>query len=312
MPDINDPADTTSIAPSTSRALVTESSSLVRRGLALAEALLSRQDAEGYYKSGREKERQDKYLQAVEDFTHAIESDPDFADAYSMRAWCFGHLKERQKQLQDRDAVVRLRPHDDVAYVHRAMCHEILCNYEEALRDYTRAIELAPEKAIDRYRMRGELFRELGKYQEAIDDFTRISAYSLRGHIFCELGKYQEAIDDFTRASAYLSRGQVHYHLGHLEEAINDYTREIAQETYAAGWDIEPSYWRGLAYEDLGRYQDAIQDYSHVIELNRKYRGEDGGRYYDSAYWLRGVAYHKLNMVAEAFDDYRQAAHLGK
>ena len=106
MPDINEPAETKSIAPSTSRALVTQSSSVVRRGLALANALLSRQDAEAYYKSGNKKVY-DNYRQAVEDYTRAIEIDPDFAEAYSSRAFCFGHLKERQKELQDREAVVR-------------------------------------------------------------------------------------------------------------------------------------------------------------------------------------------------------------
>ena len=225
MPDINDPAETKSIAPSTSRALVTQSLSLVRRGLVLANALLSRQDAEVYYKSGREKVRQHDYRQAVENFTRAIESDPDFAEAYSIRAMCFQDLGEDQKELQDREAVVRLRPHDYYAYTSRALLYEILSNYEEALRDFTQAIELAPEK-------------------------------------------------------------------------------------------IAPIFLRGQAYEDLGRYQDAIQDYSRVIELNRKYSGStifrSGEKYYiASAYFNRGVIYQKLNMLAEAFDDFRQAAHLG-
>jgi tetratricopeptide (TPR) repeat protein len=127
MPDVNDPAEAKSIAPSTSRALVTQSSSVVRRGLALANALLSRQDAEAYYKAGNEK-IYDNYRQAVEDFTRAIEIDPDFAEAYNARAFCFGHLRERQKALQDQEAVIRLRPHDYSAYLSRAGSHKILGN----------------------------------------------------------------------------------------------------------------------------------------------------------------------------------------
>jgi len=288
MPDADDPAEAKSIAPSTSRALVTQSSSLVRRGLALAEALLSRQDAEVYYKSGSEKVRQQDYRHAVEDFTRAIEIDPAFAEAYSSRAFCFGHLREHQKALQDRETVIRLRPHDDSAYVLRAGLHKLLRNYEEALRDYTRAIELAPEKA-HRYEWRGALLNELEKYQEAIDDYTHA--------IELELPRINTV--------AYRGRGLARHNLGHLEEAISDYTHAMENEL----WLIEPSYFRGLAYEALGRYQDARQDYDRVIDLSRE--DSEGDNYIASTYFRRGVVHQKLNMQAEAFADFRQATRLG-
>ena len=139
----------------------------------------------------------------------------------------------------------------------------------------------------------------------------------MRGDLFKELGKYQEAIDDYTRAieldlprvntSAYLARGVAQHNFSDslLEEAINDYTQAMENEL----WLIEPSYFRGIAYEELGRYRDAIQDYNRVIELSREH--SEGRFYIDNTYARRGVVFHKLNMPTEAFDDFRHAARLG-
>ena len=56
------------------------------------------------------------------------------------------------------------------AYFKRANTHRALDQNQEAVEDYTQAIELEPEAAQPYYH-RGDLNRELGKLEAAVDDY---------------------------------------------------------------------------------------------------------------------------------------------
>jgi len=82
-----------------------------------------------------------------------------------------------------------------------------LGEYQKAIDDYTRAIELGPEDAWP-YNSRGNAYDELGQYQKAIDDYTRaieidqeyVHAYNNRGIVYENLEQYQKAINDYYQA----------------------------------------------------------------------------------------------------------------
>jgi tetratricopeptide (TPR) repeat protein len=59
---------------------------------------------------------------------------------------------------------------------------------------------------------------------------------------------------------------------------------------------------RGITYETVGNLQQAICDYSKVIEL----APEDA-----KVYYLRGLAHERLGMYLEAINDIKQAASMG-
>ena len=60
-------------------------------------------------------------------------------------------------------------------------------------------------------------------------------------------------------------------------------------------------YNRGAAYDDLGRYQEAIADYTTAIKINPDYA---------IAYIKRGFA--KENLGRDCCDDYKKACDLGE
>ena len=76
-------------------------------------------------------------------------------------------------------------------------------NYEEAIEDFNRAIELDPEYS-GAYYNRGNARKNMGEYEEAIEDFNRaiehnaanIHAYQNRAELYIELGEYDDALDD--------------------------------------------------------------------------------------------------------------------
>lgn len=81
--------------------------------------------------------------------------------------------------------------------------------YERAIEDYTRAIQLGPESPQNSvtYRNRAEAYYALAQYQPAIKDFSMAiqlnpqsaSAYYGRGLAYQELGKMDEAQADFAK-----------------------------------------------------------------------------------------------------------------
>ncbi|PEU75287.1 hypothetical protein CN394_27545 [Bacillus anthracis] len=80
-------------------------------------------------------------------------------------------------------------------------------NQEEAIRDYTKAIELKPDYA-QAHNNRGLVFESKGNQEEAIRDYTKAIelkpdyalAYYNRGIVFNSKGNQEEAIKDFTMA----------------------------------------------------------------------------------------------------------------
>jgi tetratricopeptide (TPR) repeat protein len=101
---------------------------------------------------------------------------------------------------------------DAAAYTQRGNEKSDNGDFEGAIDDYTKAIEIAPD--IDYYYCRrGELKVKLKFYKEAIDDYTKAIElsptwkwyYLMRGDVYGRwLQLYQEAIDDYT---AYLEFG---------------------------------------------------------------------------------------------------------
>ena len=75
-------------------------------------------------------------------------------------------------------------------------------------------------------------------------------------------------------------------------------------DNYTKCLELDPDYgpWaynnRANAYLNLGRFYDAIDDYSKAIRIDRNY---------ESAYYGRGLVYKKLEKYRDAIDDFNKA-----
>jgi tetratricopeptide (TPR) repeat protein len=116
-------------------------------------------------------------------------------------------------------------------------------NYDEAIANYTKAIEL---DSTDRtsYNNRGRAFEKLNRLDEAYADFTKVieidptdrNGYHNRGVIYYKKSEYQKAIDDYTKAieidpnfrEAYTHRADAYQMMGRRNLADND--RQKARE----------------------------------------------------------------------------------
>lgn len=98
-------------------------------------------------------------------------------------------------------------------------------------------------------------------------------------------------------AGAYGVRGSIFEQIGQYQEAINDYNEAIRlKPDYAVAF-----HSRGLAYDNLGQYQRAIEDYNQAIRL----KPDDAVAYHN-----RGLAYDNLGQHQRAIEDYNEAIRL--
>ncbi|MFH1634626.1 MAG: tetratricopeptide repeat protein [Chloroflexota bacterium] len=195
-------------------------------------------------------------------------------------------------------------------YLGNAQC--FINNLEQAIADYTEAIEIYPLFA-EAYNNRGVVYSDLGDYEQAIADYTKAIAldpqfayaYSNRGVAYAGLGDYMQAISDYTQAieldpqdaTAYYNRGLAYADLGDYEPAIADYTQAIELDPQ----DAEAYNNRGFAYYWLGDYDQAIADYTKAIALDPQYA---------NAYYDRGLAHYWLGDSDQAIADYTKAIAL--
>lgn len=181
--------------------------------------------------------------------------------------------------------------------------------YDQAIRDFTKVIEINP-RDFKAYSDRGDAYREKGQYDKAIHDYTKAikinpkhaRSYNSRGGLYANKSQNDRAIRDYTKAieinpkyaMAYMNRGLALYDKGQVDQAIHDYSKSL---------DINPRfaeayYSRGLAFGDKGQIDQAINNYTKAIENNPK----DANGYNN-----RGGAYVKKGQYDQAIYDYTKA-----
>lgn len=134
-----------------------------------------------------------------------------------------------------------------------------------------------PEDLVTR-RRRAELFIAFSDYEDALKDCAFLLerkpdeawVYRLRGRAFAMGEMYDKAVADFDRAwklgdrsqDLLLLRGTAHRDGGRLEEAAQDLTRALALEKKFAIY-----YTRAEIYVALGRFEEAIADFEAFLRV---------------------------------------------
>jgi tetratricopeptide (TPR) repeat protein len=208
-------------------------------------------------------------------------------DEYEMALRSYAEAMELTKQLEaiELESVKLTRLSDSnnhfqsLIYSFQGFVYAGLGQYEKALDDLNRAIQLDPNRA-PAYNRRGNIYQKLGQYEQALADYKRaiqlnpedITSYNNRGNIYANLGQYEKALADYERvvhlnpddAITYNNRGTTYHDMGQYEQAIADFNEAIRlNPDYASAYNN-----RGNAYAILGQYEQAIVNYQQANELD--------------------------------------------
>lgn len=123
-----------------------------------------------------------------------------------------------------------------------------LGDYEGAMQDYTKAIEISPNKP-EAYHLRALLKSELEDYREAILDFTM--AIEFRGSALKSINN---------DSGLYYGRGFAEYSLGNYTIAFKDFNEAIRRNPLKSPPFAELAYHYRDICEDMINEEDSSSD----------------------------------------------------
>jgi tetratricopeptide (TPR) repeat protein len=160
-------------------------------------------------------------------------------------------------------------------------------NIDDAIVDLTAAIDTGVA-SVDTYILRGEAYMQAGNYAAAMSDYNDALiknpanpvAYYDRYLLNSRLEDYDAAMNDINNALAasatnpsailqmrdlYAKRGQLNLWLKNWEGAIADFTNSLARPEGT----VDPVVYadRAEAYTALGKFAEAINDYSSAVRV---------------------------------------------
>lgn len=152
--------------------------------------------------------------------------------------------KDFEEAVKILDLMLKKFPNNEpeITYYNRGNTYRLLKEYNKAILDYTKAIEIKPDYA-NAYNNRGISHIDLDEYEEAIADYNIVIkykpdypyAYFNRANAYSGLFKYDSAITDYNKAielkpdfaDAYYNRGNKYYGISSYKEAIEDWEKAI-------------------------------------------------------------------------------------
>ena len=202
---------------------------------------------------------------------------------YDRRADAYLHKGDYDRAITDYDRVIQLQPHCDICTYHnRGFAYLYKEDYDRAIADFDQAIQIQPDFAVA-YGNRGLAYHDKGDYDRAIADFDQAM-------------QLQPDCD----ACIYYYHGLAYYYRkGDYDRAIADFDQAMQLQP-----DCEACiyYYRGLAYLEKGNYDRAIADLDQALQLQPDCEA--------CTYYYRGLAYLEKGDYDRAIADFDQAIRL--
>ena len=198
-------------------------------------------DSITYFQRGVEAHQREDLDTAIAYYDEIISAEPEntsiLADIYYNRGTAYSTIGEYDRAIEDLTKAIELRPNDSRAYYNRGGTYIDKKIYGLAIRDFDRALNLSPDDP-SLYLLRGVANIEKQEYEFAASDFSRAIALNPN------------------HADAYNGRGVTHYRSGDLGSAIADYSNAIQLNP-----NSEHAYYnRGEAWLHLREWRKAQDD----------------------------------------------------
>jgi serine/threonine protein kinase/Flp pilus assembly protein TadD len=208
-------------------------------------------------------------------------------------------------------AQVRDEPAEDHPKVHvlRSQSYAALGQWDEAVRHYTRAVELRSSDPVA-WLERGRLLADAGRWDQARADFARAvelkpedaALWAERGRIAAQYGHWAEAAADFGPAIQHgpknvtlrLERGRASAALGRWEQVAEDFCAAIDLTPTDAGKVVgartPDGSQRSRVYSELARWDAAFEEAMRRRPEDRRFWLERARRRASQGLWAQAAA----------------------
>jgi tetratricopeptide (TPR) repeat protein len=254
-----------------------------------------------FYNRGIVKLKLNQFNKAIEDFTKAIIIEPKVSDYYYNRGCAYGKVFEFHKAVADATKAIELDPKYADAFYNRGLSKIGIGLLDEAFIDLMKAGEMGIKEAYD----------VINKYKNDKNDFKMFDLLNLNDAkkyydyaLSCSNSKnFAEAIIYFSKVIdledrniyAYYNRGLAKEEVGDIESAVNDYKKCI---TINKTFELPYNALGIILAKNKKKYEEAIVCFTDALRANPNLT---------DALSNRGLAYLMLSDGKNAFVDYTKA-----
>ena len=281
-------------------------------GFMLAASITGKaQNAKQYYKTGLTFIEARNYNDAIDQFSKAVQVDPDFIDAYIEGARAYQFINETAKAAEDYDRALVFERKKDKLYLEASAVNFQLSQYDKALELVKEAIGLN-SKSDEGYRLQCRI--QVGKenYSEALISINKALLLKdnaennyYHGVVSDSMKNYNQAELDYEKAiakerkyiQAYLSLASLRLQLNKLNKAIDHCNAVLSMDPK----NKDAFLIRSKIYVKMIEYPKAIDDISKVV-----FNSPND----PSVYIMRGTYYQDFTQYQNAINDFTKAIML--
>jgi tetratricopeptide (TPR) repeat protein len=269
------------------------------------------QNPKRFFKAGEDFVLAGNYQDAVEQFTKAIDLQPDHDKAYQSRADAYEKLGMIREAAEDYDRAATFLDKKPEVYYEAGRLYYELADYDKAIDRLDKSIEMK-RNYVEPYQVKANVLIAKELYEEALEMAhnaltLKESTYNfyLHGTVNEKMGRLESAEADFINAvsedhshvPSLLALADVRLRLGKTDFALQHANRAIQLDN-----ENQQAYvTRGKIYVRKLDYPNAIDDVSKAILLNP----ED-----TDMYFLRGVFYQDFTQHSYALNDFTKVLML--
>ena len=205
---------------------------------------------------------------------------------------------ESAKKIIETDVKRHLPKHE--YYFYLGLVSE---DYKEKLKYYDKAIKANPEYS-DAYINRGLVKNELQDYEGSIKDYDKAIeldpkcslAYNNRGYTKHKQGNHEGALADYNKAILLNPK---------LNIALDNKAKLLSEVCLKDDKEFSEKYYLSLGIQEInkGNFLEGIKNMDESLKYNDKS---------DITYFYKAIAYHNLNNIDLAYENYTKTITLNK
>lgn len=269
---------------------------------------LSAQNAKQFYKTGLTFVEAGNHQDAIDQFSRALEIDPEYTDAYRQRAACFEISGNLQQAADDLKRALVFEQKDAELYYEAARVNFLLQQFQPSLELATRCTGL-DKKHESAFRLMARAQMGLEDYSNALVSINKALALKdnaennfYHGQVSERMKNYNQAEADYTRtlskdenfSQAYLALASLRLQLGKTEGAMESCNALLAKNP----GNRDALLIRSRIYAKQTEYPKAIDDVSKILFAAPDDR---------EMYVLRGQYYQEFTQHQHAINDFSKA-----
>ena len=209
---------------------------------------------------------QGKSIEAITAYDEAIRLDPNFAVAWNNEGVVFNDIGKHEEAIQAFDEAIRLEPNYANAWDNRGTSLASQGNYGEAIKAFNEAIRLDTNNADAWYNKGVALGAKARKQKLMLPSPNQMSWDTMRLNfaVFILLLALMTSAQCQQTAEDWYNKGIAYDEEGESDKAIDALDKAIELDPeYVDAWIL-----RGDIFSSDEKYDDAVEAYDEAIKLN--------------------------------------------